>query len=101
MDDISVVQFRNPSQTSLEDLLPGLHRNLLPNEAQEVVSQVFVYKYALFWNGVTWWPYEWIFAKPRPYGLIGVWGYVSRNIFQDKFVMSGSEMPLVRVLKCE
>jgi len=47
MGDISVVQFDNPSQTSLEDLFLGLHRDLLPDKAQEVIGQVSVYKYAL------------------------------------------------------
>jgi hypothetical protein len=52
MDDISVVQLGNPLQTSLEYLLPGLHRDLFLDKAQEVVSQVFVHKYALVRDGV-------------------------------------------------
>ena len=47
MDDVSVVQLGNPLQTSLEYLLPGLHRDLLLNKAQEIIGKVFVHKYAL------------------------------------------------------
>jgi hypothetical protein len=43
MYDISVVQFDNPSQTCLEDFLRGLYWDLLPDKAQEIVAQVFVY----------------------------------------------------------
>lgn len=52
MDDISVVQFGKPSQTSLENLFSGLHRYLLPNKTEEVIRQVSVYKDLLAWNGV-------------------------------------------------
>ena len=52
MDDVLVVQVGNSLQTSLEYLLPGLHRDLLLDKVQEVVGQVFVHKYALAGNGI-------------------------------------------------
>jgi hypothetical protein len=98
MDDVSVVQLDNPLQTSLEYLLPGLHRDLLLDKAQEVVGQVFVHKYALAWDGIPWRPYAWTFAELGPYLLVEAREYVFGNILQDKFILSGSEKLSVREL---
>ena len=48
------MQFGNSLQSSLEHLLPCLHRDLLPDKLQEVIVQVLVHKDALIQDGVTW-----------------------------------------------
>ena len=52
MDDLSIVQFSQSSETSLQDFLFGSHWCLLPDKTQEVVLQVLVHKYALVRDGV-------------------------------------------------
>lgn len=52
MNNILVVQFSNPSQTILENLFPSFHWNFLPDQAEEVIGQVFVYKYRLIRDSV-------------------------------------------------
>lgn len=54
MDNLLVMQFGNSSQAIPKDSLRGLHRNLLPDEAQKVVCQVFVYRDTFFMDGVPW-----------------------------------------------
>jgi hypothetical protein len=54
MDNLLVMQFNNPSQTILKDLLRSSRWDLLPNQAQEVVGQVFIYKDTLARDSVPW-----------------------------------------------
>ena len=53
----------NPSQTILEDLLRSSPQDLLPNQAQEVVGQVIIYKDTLSRDSVLWKPYVGALAK--------------------------------------
>lgn len=46
------MQLDEALQTSFENLLPGLHRDSLPDKVQEVVVQVLVHKDALIRDGV-------------------------------------------------
>ena len=91
------MQFSNPSQTILKDLLRSSRRDLLPNQAQEVVGQVFIYKDTLARDSVPWKPYVEALAKLGLYLLTEVGEDGFRNIFQDKLILSRSE----RVSVCE
>ena len=97
MDNISVVQFGSPRQTSFEYLLPSLHGDLLLDEAQEVVIQVLIHKDALISDGFRWHPYVWTFAEPRSYVFVEVGGVDFENILQDEYILAGSGKLSVRV----
>ena len=80
MDNVSVVQLRNSSQTRLQYLLPGFYWDFLPDKAQKVVIQVSVHKYTLIWDCVTRQPDMWTFTEPRPYVLPEIGEYIFGNI---------------------
>lgn len=72
MDNVSVMKFRNSLQASLEDLLPCLHRNLFPDQVQEVVRQVLVHKDVLVGDGIHGQPEVYMFAKSGSYDIVKV-----------------------------
>ena len=90
MDDISIVQFGDPLQTSFEYLLPSVHRDFFLDQVQKVVVQVLIYEDTLVWDGIQWQSYVWATAELRPDVLVETREYVFGNILQDKFILSGS-----------
>lgn len=52
MHDVSIVQFDQPPQTCLEDLLPGSRGDRFPHQTKEVVLQVPVHEDSLVGDGV-------------------------------------------------
>lgn len=72
MNNLLFVQISNASQTILKDLLPSSCRNLLLNQAQEIVGHVFIYEHTLARDGVPWYPYIGALGKPGLYPLIEV-----------------------------
>ena len=50
VDDITIMQLCNSLQGRFQDFFASSHGDLVSDQVQEVIFQIFIYEYSLVWN---------------------------------------------------